>query len=114
MKVLLLIMLATFSFASTQYKTPVFVVENSTLYCFNHKTELIEEFIPGDLVSGEYASYACSYNKETVQKKYDANIKRKEQAAKTDNSFGFGSFLLLICFLALIFICLPHNSNEEK
>lgn len=113
MKALLLIMLATFSIASTQYKTPVFVVENSTLYCFNHKTELIEEFIPGDLVSGEYASYACSYNKETVQKKYDANIKRKEQAVKTDNSFGLGSWMLAIVFAVLIFICLPRENEED-
>lgn len=114
MKLLLLIMLTTFSIAATQYKTPVFVVENSTLYCFNHKTELIEEFIPGDLVSGEYASYACSYNKETVQKKYDANIKKKEETSKNENSFGVGSFLLLLCFLALIFICLPKEHKEEE
>ena len=113
MKILLFIILATFSIASTQYKTPVFVVENSTLYCFNHRTELIQEFIPGDLVSGDYASYACSYNRETVQKKYDENIKRKNQELKNDNSFGVGSLLLLICFLALIFICLPRNPEKD-
>lgn len=37
MKILLLIMLTTFSFAGTQYRTPVFVVENSTLYCLKHE-----------------------------------------------------------------------------
>lgn len=115
MKLLLLIMLTTFSIASTQYKTPVFVVEKSTLYCFNERANLIEEFIPGDLVSGDYAAHKCSYNKETVQKKYYETGKENETVKNKKEEFGVGSFLLLFCFMALIFMCLPqdHKVKDE-
>lgn len=122
MKLLLLIMIATFSFAAThtQYKTPVFTVENSTLYCTknlkNYDYDIIK-YNPGDLVSGDYASKNCSYNFESITDRIDARILelelKAEEDKKTDNSFGVGSFLLLICFLALIFICLPINTEED-
>lgn len=122
MKVLLLIMLATFSFASTQYKTPVFVVENSTLYCLKHekyKNNELVKYNQGDLLSGDYASNYCSYNFESITDRIDARVLelklKAENDKKTDNSFGVGSFLLLICFLALIFFCLPqdHKMKDE-
>ena len=122
MKLLLLIMLATFSIASTQYKTPVFVVENSTLYCLKHeKTNSYElvKYNPGDLVSGDYASRYCSYNFESITDRIDARVLelklKAENDKKNENSFGVGSFLLLLCFLALIFMCLPqdHKMKDE-
>lgn len=122
MKILLLIILATFSIASTQYKTPVFVVENSTLYCLKHEKynnyELIK-YNPGDLVSGDYASNYCSYNFESITDRIDARVLelklKKEQEEQDKEEFGIGSFLLLFCFMALIFICLPqdHKVKDE-
>lgn len=87
MKLLLLALLATLSFASTQYKTPVFVIENSTLYCvksIKYKSFEMIKYNPGDLVSGDYASSHCSYNFESIQDRLDArvaelNIKEKEK-----------------------------------
>ena len=120
MKLLLLIMLAIFSFASTQYKTPVFVVEKSTLYCLkyeNYKYGEIVKHNPGDLVSGDYASSYCSYNSESIIDKIDARILelklKAEDDKKTENSFGVGSFTLLMLFIALIFICLPTEHIVE-
>lgn len=118
MKILLFILLATFSIASTQYKTPVFVVESSTLYCLKHekyKSYELVKYNPGDLVSGDYASSYCSYNFESITDRIDARILelklKAEDDKKNDNLFGVGSFLLLICFLALIFIYLPRNEE---
>lgn len=112
MKLLLLIVLATLSFASTEYRTPVFTVENSTLYCTKDlifKDYDIVKYNPGDLVSGDYASQYCSYNFETITDKIDARILelklKKEQ--NMQNEKDFGSFLLIFVFIALIFICLP-------
>lgn len=122
MKILLFIILATFSIASTQYKTPVFVVENSTLYCLKHekyKNYELVKYNPGDLVSGDYASSYCSYNFESITDRIDERILelelklKAEDDKKNDNSFGVGSLLLLICFLALIFICLPRNPEKD-
>lgn len=116
MKLLLLALLATLSFASTQYKTPVFVVENSTLYCVKPiKYESFEmiQYNPGDLVSGDYASNHCSYNLPSIQARLDVRL-TELKAKENDNSFGFGSFLLLLLFIGLIVIILPNICSEDK
>lgn len=119
MKLLLLALLATLSFASTQYKTPVFVVENSTLYCvkpIQYKSFEMIQYNPGDLVDGSYASSYCSYNFESIQDRLDArvaelNAKEKE---KNDNSFGVGSLIVLIAFVFSIIIILSNVISIEK
>lgn len=116
MKLLLLIMLTTFSFAGTQYKTPVFVVENSTLYCLKHKKYKDYEIVkynPGDLVSGDYASNYCSYNFESVNDKIDERIKEEKNKEDKDG-LGIGFILFIIIFISLIFVCLPNDNDEKK
>lgn len=121
MKLLLIALLATLSFAGTQYKTPVFVVENSTLYCvkpIKYKNFEMVQHNPGDLVDGSYASSHCSYNFESIQDRLDARIlelkQKAEQEKKDANSFGFGSFLLLLLSIGLIIIILPSTNIEDK
>ena len=109
MKLLLLIMLATLSFASTQYKTPVFVVEKSILYCFYGPKSIIEEYKPGDLVSGNYAEYYCSYNYETIKKRQDKYIEEKN---KDDKEFNPG-FLIFVVLLAISIVAFLSKKEKE-
>lgn len=112
MKTLLLIMLTTFSFAGTKYRTPVFVVENSTLYCFYSLTSKIEEYKPGDLVDGDYASHYCSYNKETMKTKHKEHIEMQEKQDRKDNIV----FLILSLFSVIVLWLMfsPNNSNQKE
>lgn len=113
MKILLFIVLICISsLAATTYKTSVFVVEKSTLYCVKQiKYESFEiiRYNPGDLVSGDYASQHCSYNLSTTQAKLDdriaeLNIKEKE---KNNNSFGPVIWFLILVLFGLLLAVLP-------
>lgn len=123
MKLLLIALLATLSFAGTQYKTPVFVVENSTLYCvkpIKYKNFEMIQHNPGDLVDGSYASQHCSYNFESIQDRLDARVAElnAKKEAKNDNSFGPGTWFMLIFSIGAILIILPsickHNKSDNK
>ena len=102
MKLFLSIVLATFSFAGTLYKTPVFTVEHSTLYCWQGIDPMtIVEYKPGDLLDGDHALNYCSYNLDTVKEKY-SNYVNENKA--TPIITGFISIVSMLLFSWILFI----------
>ena len=117
MKLLLLALLATLSFASTQYKTPVFVVENLTLYCvkpIKYKNFEMIQYNNGDLVDWSYTSQHCSYNFKSTQDRLDARVAElnAKEEEKNDNLFGPGTLFMLIFFIGAILIILPSICTQ--
>lgn len=93
MKYLVILILSTiYTLASTQYKTPVFVVEKSTLYCvyYSYENSKLIEYLPGDLVAGDTAASNCSYNYDTANKQlttYLAKFNITEPSTKPTTTF---------------------------
>lgn len=86
MKLLLLIVLASFSFAGTiTYRIPVFTVEHNPLYCWQGigSDMQIITHKPGELLDGEHALNYCSYNIDTTKEKYNRYINQDKLVPTT-------------------------------
>jgi len=85
MKLLLFIILATFSLAGTTYQSSVFAVENKILYCSDIYENKIKQYNPGEILSGYYVIRNCSYNIETITTKHEEHIKKKKDKEQDKN-----------------------------
>ena len=99
MKLFLLIILMTFSFGGTVYRTPVFTVEHSTLYCWQGIDPMtIVEHKPGDLLDGDHVLHYCSYNLDTTKEKHYNYVNQDKTAATV-----IGSITAAITIVFLLF-----------
>ena len=81
MKLIVFLLLSTLAFAGTVYRTPVFTVEHSTLYCWKEiDLMIIVEHKPGDLLDGAHVLSYCSYNLDTTKEKYNTYVNSKKEA----------------------------------
>lgn len=102
MKLILLLLLSALAFAGTVYRTPVFTVEHSTLYCWQGIDPMtIVEHKPGDLLDGAHVLSYCSYNLDTTKEKYNTYI-NSNKAAPT--IIGFISIATVLLFSWLLFM----------
>ena len=91
----------TFSFGGTVYRTPVFTVEHSTLYCWQGIDPMtIVEHKPGDLLDGDHVLHYCSYNLDTTKEKYDIYIHQNKTAHII---IGFLVAIVIVGFMMAIF-----------
>jgi hypothetical protein len=113
MKLLLLIVLASFSFAATTYRIPVFTVEHNPLYCWQGIDNMqIITHKPGDLIDGEHALRYCSYNIDTTTEKYNAYINQNKLAPNYNRYYTINCYSMV--YMDLVFLLTTTKSSQNK
>ena len=102
MKLILFLLLSTLAFAGTVYRTPVFTVEHSTLYCWQGIDPMsIVEHKPGDLLDGDHVLKYCSYNLDTTKEKYNTYVNSNKE---TPTIIGLILIAVVSLFAWIIFM----------
>ena len=107
MKLILILLLSMYAFASTRYVTPNFVVQNSELYCLSSDKIII--YPVGDILDGEFAQN-CSYNKESIEMKlqkineYNESLEGRIYSGLHTFLFGVLFGIIILCFILLFYI----------
>lgn len=103
MKLILFLLLSTLAFAGTVYRTPVFTVEHSTLYCWQGiDPMIIVVHKPGDLLDGDHVLNYCSYNLDTTKEKYNTYVNKNKAELTIIGFVSIAVILLLLWFLFML------------